>query len=56
MTPEQQHEIEIICRAEIEAERAIRIASLQARNEDLAEALMQRMIAQGTEQNAQKWN
>jgi len=57
MTPEQQqHEIEMICLAEIEAERAIRIASLQVRNEDLAEALMQRMLAQSAELESGKWN
>ena len=57
MTPEQQqHNIEIMCLAELEAERAIRIASLQVRNEDLAEAIMQRMLAQSSEQDSKNWN
>lgn len=57
MTQEQQqHNIEMTWLAELEAERAVRITSLQVRNEDLAEAIMQRMLAQSSEQDSKNWN
>jgi hypothetical protein len=50
------HIIEMSAIAELEAEKAFRISSLQVRNEDIAEAIMERMLTQNVEQDAQKWN